>query len=231
MKTARSVGWLFLAIVSALTCHGAEPVPFWELPKSTVGLNSLTPAEVKLVAAPDTQRGMILLQTGEEVPVADFVPTRADLKVLVPEMDGGYAIVQNGLANGITPFGDRKYKLSKVPKAFEGLTLLQTKMGHKAIVDATYAITVSTPKPCLVFLALDDRVIDIYKQHGTPGWLSEYEPTGETIKTDEPVMAETDAAYQVFVRKSGGGRIVLGPPGMDIRFNSMYFAFFGEAKP
>jgi hypothetical protein len=240
MRTKRSISGLvavfsLASVALVVSAQGIEPQaaadgPFWERPVTTIDWRSLSGADVKLVAGPDMRRGMILLQTGDNVPVADFVPTRADLAGLVPEKDAGYAIIPKGLVIGATPFGDRKYKLSKLPKGCEELTLLQTKMGHKAVIDATYSITVLAAKPCLVFLALDQRVIDTYKQHGTPSWLLEYEPTGETMKSDEPVMTEADAAYLLFVRKSAGGRIVLGPPSMDIQFNSMYFAFFGEAK-
>jgi hypothetical protein len=233
MRTKAVVFGLVGFVLAMGVMHGAEPpvggdVPFWELPKTTLELQSLAPADVKLVAGPDMRQGMILLQTGDAAPVADFAPTRDDLKILVAEKDAGYAVVPKGLVIGTTPFGDRKYKLSKIPKAFDGLTLLQTKMGHKAVVDATYSITVSAAKPCLAFLALDQRVIDTYMQHGTPGWLKEFVPTGETMKTDEPVMAEANAAYQIYVRPCAAGRIVLGPPSMDVQFNSMYFAFFGE---
>jgi hypothetical protein len=222
-------------LIAAASLESAEPdagknASFWELPQSTIDIRALIPADVKFIAGPDTQRGLILLQTGAEAPVPDFVPVRADLRPFVPEQDSGYQVIAEGLNIGAMPFGDRKYKVAKLPPEFGGLTLLQTKMGHKAVADATYSVTVAAAKSCLVFLALDERVIETYKQHGTPGWLNEYAPTGHKIRTDEPVMAETDAGFDVFVRKSAGGRIVFGPPSMDIRVNAMYFAFFGETK-
>jgi hypothetical protein len=233
MSPIRWFGGLLCVAVLSSHARADEPeknLPIWELPSANFELKSLTPADVKLVNGPDTQRGFILLQTGAEAPVADFVPGRPDLLALVPEKDAGYALIPKGLRIGATPFGDRKYKVAKLPAALDGLTLLQTKMGHKGVADATYAITLSTAKPCLVFLALDERVIDTYKQHGTPSWLLEYAPTGEKLKTDDPVMAEADAAFAVYVRRCAGGRIVLGPPAMDVQFNAMYFAFFGEPK-
>ena len=138
-------------------------------------------------------------------------------------------MIPKGLNVGAVVFGDRKYKIEKLPPAFVGLTLLQTKMGHKGIADANYAVVVSAAKPCLVFLAIDQRVVATYTQHGTPGWLLEYAPTGEHIKTDDLIMSQANVEYDVFVRQSAGGRIVLGPPAMDISLNSMYFAFFGQA--
>jgi hypothetical protein len=210
---------------------GEKDAPFWLLPKANIDLRSLAPAEVKFLSGPDLRRGLIVLQTGEGAPPPiDFVPTIDELKPFVPAKDSGYQIVAKGLNVGGMPFGDRKYKIEKLPPAFAGLTLLQTKMGHKGIVDANYGITVTSAKPCLVFVALDQRVIDVYAQHGTPTWLQEYVPTGEQIKTDDPIMAQTGAEFLVFVRNSAGGRIVLGPPAMDISLNAMYFAFFGEPK-
>jgi len=215
--------------------RGAEPgpeknVPFWQLPKANLDLRSLSPADVSLMTGPDTQRGLNLLQGGDVAPVADFVPGDPELQPFVPAQDSGYKVVQKGLNIGAVPYGDRGYKIEKLPPVFAGLTLLQTKVGHKAVADVTYSIIVSASKPCLVFVALDQRVFPIYANNGAPGWLNEYAPTGEKIKTDDPFMARAGAEFEVFVRKSAGGRIVLGSPSMDTSSNSMYFVFFGEPK-
>jgi hypothetical protein len=235
MSTLRWASCLIYVALVSITARAAEPgaekdVPFWQLPKANVDLRSLSPADVTLIAGPDMRRGFILLQTGADAPPADFVPGNAELKAFLPEKDSGYKVIAKGLNVGAVTFGDRNYKIEKLPPAFAGLTLLQTKAGNKAVVDATYAVIVSAAKPCLVFVALDQRVLDTYTQHGTPSWLQEYTPTEEKIKTDDPIMAQTGAEFLVFVRKSAGGRIVLGPPAMDISLNSMYFAFFGEPK-
>jgi len=236
MRTMWWVGCVVCVALVHLPSAADEPAavkdaPFWELPKANINLQSLAPAEVKFLSGPDLQRGLIVLQTGEGTPPPiDFVPSNEEIKPFLPAKDSGYKIVPSGLKVGAVTFGDRNYKIEKLPPAFSGLTLLQTKAGHKGIADANYAITVTAAKPCLVFLALDQRVIDTYTQHGIPGWLQEYAPTGEQIKTDDPIMAQIDAQFLVFVRKSAGGRIVFGPPAMDIATNSMYFAFFGEPK-
>jgi len=206
-----------------------KEIPFWQLPIADLDLRSLSPAPVVLVAAPDMRRGLVLLQTGPDIPPLNFVPSNPELLPFVPPQDSGYQVVPRGLKVDAVPFGDRSYKIDKLPPAFAGLTLLQTKMGHKAVVDGRYSIVVSSAKPCLVFVVIDERALETYKEHGVPAWLQEYSPTGHKIKSDEPVMAQAGAEYLVFVRKSPGGRIVFGPPGMDIQFNSMYFAFFGEA--
>jgi len=232
MLAQRSVSYFICFLLACITARGQEAgqkdTPFWQLPTASVNLKSLSPANVKLVAVPNSQRGFILLQTGEAAPVADFVPATEELKPFLPAKDSGYKVIPKGLNVGAVTFGDRNYKIEKLPDAFKGLTLLQTKAGHKAIVDSTYSIVLSAEKPCLVFVALDQRVIETYTQHGTPAWLQEYAPTEERIKTDDPIMGQTDAEFLVFVRKSAGGRIVLGPPSMDISMNSMYFAFFGQ---
>jgi hypothetical protein len=233
------MGWITCVVCISLTATLAqadEPaaqkdVPFWELPNATVDLQALRPAEIKLVSGPDLQRGLIVLQTGDGAPPPiDFVPGNEELKPFLPEKDSGYKVIPGGLKVGAVMYGDRNYRFERLPPAFVGLTLLQTKAGHKGIADSNYAITLSAAKPCLVFVAIDQRVMETYTQNGTPSWLLEYAPTGEQIKTDDPLMKVNENEYKVFVRKSAGGRIVLGPPAMDISTNSMYFAFFGEAK-
>ena len=236
MRTMWWVGCVVCVALMRVSAAADEPaagkdVPFWELPKAEINLQLLAPADVKLVSGPDLQRGLIVLQTGDGAPPpVDFVPANEELKPFLPAQDSGYKVIPGGLKVGAVMYGDRNYKLERLPPGFAGLTLLQTKAGHKGIVDANYAITVMAAKPCLVFVAIDQRVMETYTQNGTPGWLQEYQPTGEQIKTDDPLMAMTEAEYRVFVRKSSGGRIVLGPPAMDIATNSMYFAFFGEEK-
>ena len=229
-------GVCFFAVLNfASWAAVAEPedkqdIPFWQLPSVELELRKLSPAPVVLVAAPDMRRGLVLLQTGDDIPPINFVPSNPELLPFLPPQDSGYQVVPKGLKIGAAPFGDRKYLLDKLPPEFAGLTLLQTKMGHKAVLDGRYAIVVSSAKPCLIFIAMDERALETYKQHGAPAWLQEYSPTGHKIKSDEPIMAQTGSEYLVFVRKSPGGRIVLGPPAMDIQFNSMYFAFFGDAQ-
>jgi hypothetical protein len=120
---------------------------------------------------------LILLQGGAVARVADFVPGNPELQPFVPVQDSGYKVIQKGLNVGAVPYGDRGYKIEKLPPAFAGLTLLQTKAGHKAVADATYSIITSASKPCLVFVALDQRLFPIYAQHGAPGWLNEYART------------------------------------------------------
>jgi hypothetical protein len=236
MRTIRWVGCVLFLIASLSIGHGEEPgavkaAPFWGRPKSTIDLQGLVPADVKLAGIPSGEQGFVVLQVGDFAPPVDFVFGNEDLKQFLPEKDSGYAIVPKGLVVGAKTYGDRNYKIEVLPKQFEGLTLLRTKGGHKGIADITYSIVVDSPKPCFVFVAIDQRVMETYLNHGIPGWLNEYEPTGEVIKTDDPLMAQTGVGFAVCVRKSAGGHIVLGPPSMDTSRNSMYFAFFGEAKP
>lgn len=241
MQMRRWVGGVMLFAVACIAARAEQPGaagnakekerPFWQLPRTTLDLKALTPAAIKFVAGPEIHRGLAVLQTSEEAPPVDFVPSaNPDLQPFLPQEDAGYQVVANALKVGAAPFGDRGYRIEKLPPAFARLTLLRTKMGHKAIVDGRYAIVVSAAKPCLVFVALDQRVLDTYGQHGTPAWLQEFVPTGEKIKTDDPIMAQTDAEFHVFVRQAAPGRIVFGPPAMDIQYNAMYFAFFGEGK-
>src|SRR5438105_2651220 len=160
----RAIGLVPCAICVALVSLSAradEPaagkeVPFWDLPKANIDLRSLAPAEIKFVSGPDLQRGLIVLQVGEGAPPpVDFVPGNEELKPFLPAQDSGYKIVPGGMKVGNVMYGDRNYKFERLPQGFSGLTLLQTKAGHKGIVDANYAITVTAAKPCLVFVAID----------------------------------------------------------------------------
>ena len=111
-----------------------------------------------------------------------------------------------------------------------GLPLLQTKMQHKAVLDGRFAVLLSAAKPCWVFVAVDERAFEIYKEHGVPAWLQEFTPTGHRLATDTGHGRE-NAGYQVFVKKASAGRIALGPPcNWVASANTMYFAFFAEAK-
>lgn len=64
---------------------------------------------------------------------------------------------------------------------------------------------------------------------GVPGWLQEFAPTGQKLRTDDPLMADAKVGYLVFAKKVVAGRIALGPPCMDVDSNAMYFAFFAAA--
>jgi hypothetical protein len=64
-----------------------------------------------------------------------------------------------------------------MPEKPQGLTLLQTKNGHKSIVDGRYAIVVRSSEPCYCFVALDERSVRTYEKSGVPSWLEEYSLT------------------------------------------------------
>jgi hypothetical protein len=206
----------------------AAATPFWLVPKVELELRALAPAAVQLVTTPDRSRAFALLQVGDYDP-RNFAKDIAG-NPSVANVDAGYRVVPGGLKVGALPYGDRTYKIEKLPEALAGLTLLQTRMGDKPVLDGRYALLLATAKPCSVFVAVDERALQIYKQHGVPSWLQEFAPTGHQLTTDDPVMAMTNAGYQVFVKKVPAGRIVLGPPCMDVNTNAMYFAFFADAK-
>jgi len=218
---------IFMTNIVDVLAQG-EYTPFWLTPKVDLDLNSLSPAAVKLVKGPESFRKFALLQTGENAPSSNYVP--GGLESFVPSEDTGYHVVDSGLKEGAQPYGDRKYKFKKLDAPFTGLTLLQTKMGHKAILDGRYSIVLSAAKPCYVLVAIDERALDTYKKHGTPAWLEEFMPTGHKLATDEPIMNQMGASYLVFVKQVAAGRIVLGPPCLDVDINSMYFAFFAQAQ-
>jgi hypothetical protein len=230
----RSTCFIFLALLPWTAILADEPQAetpgpaFWLAPRVDLDLGSLSPAAVKLVAAPDTSRELALLPTRDAC--QDYFPPNRMLEPFIPKVDTGYRVVVGGLEEGALAYGDRKYKIHNLDASFAGFTLLQTKNGHKAILDGRYSIVLSAAKPCYVFVAVDERALRTYKTHGTPSWLQEYAPTGHKCATNDPIMGRTAAGYLIFVRQAPAGRIALGPPSMDVDLNSMYFAFFAEKK-
>jgi WD40 repeat protein/serine/threonine protein kinase len=195
--------------------------PFWLLPRTALDLGSLAPAPVGLIAGPDETHPLALLQTGNRVPEADYFPADASL---APQ-NSGYRVVPGGLKRGAQPFGDRPFKIDDLPAAFSGLTLLQTKMGHKAVLDGRFSIILSALQPCYVFVALSEKSLATYEQQGAPSWLHEFTPTGHRIGAGQ------NSEYLVFVKQAPAGRIVFGPPCMDGESGDAgYFAFFSGAK-
>ena len=208
----------------------AEQVPFWEAPTSQLDLSRLIPATVELIESPDVSRPMAtFLVNGRSTPT-NFVPTSQEIRPYIPEETQPWAVLEKGLRVGAVPYGDRKYTVVELPEEFEGLTLLRTGMGQKAIVDARYFGRLKLPELTYVFLAIDERIIEIYKEQCRPLWLDGFAPTGQTLRTDEPVMKRQDKVYLVFVKEVPAGTFTLGPACTHPGDSSMYFAFFG-ARP
>jgi hypothetical protein len=183
--------------------------PFWLAPKAALDLRALVPADVKLVAPPDRSRELAVLQIGNYDP-RDSVS--GDL----------YRVVAGGLKVGGLPFSDRRYSIEQLPDELSGLTLLQTKLQDRVVLDVRFGIVLETAKACWVFVAVEENSLETYKQHGVPSWLQEYAPTGHQLVTG-------NGNFRVFFKMASAGRIVLGPPCVELR-NYMYFAFFAEAK-
>jgi hypothetical protein len=138
-------------------------------------------------------------------------------------------VVHGGLKPKEEYYVNRTYKLVGVPDQLQGLTLLQTRCGNKAIVDGRYAIVVTSPEPCYCFVAISEQSVRGYEQTGMPGWLEEFSLTKHRITTDDPRMNyKKESGYAVLVREAPAGRIALGPA-CNYPY-SMYFAFFGRSK-
>jgi hypothetical protein len=199
--------------------------PFWLAPRTDLDLRSLSPAAVDLVAGPDQARKFATLKIGDREGSADVSISPE----FTAKVDTGYRIIPGGLKVGAPPFGDRTFKIDRLPAAISGLTLLQTKEGHKMIVDETYSVTLKAAEPCYVFVAIDEVGLKTYEEDGAPSWLEEFRPTGHRLVTDNPWQASANCGYLVFVKKAPAGRFVLGPPGMR-EYGGGYFAFFSTSK-
>ncbi len=205
---------------------GKAESPFWLAAKISP---DLAPVPVKLVSAPDSAKAAFaLIQVGPVDPRTFIGANRPAIAPFVPAADTGYEVVPGGLKVGARVYGDRTYAIKTLPDALAGLPLLRTRNQDKAIVDGRFAIVVTTPRPCYVLVAIDEQALTLYKQSGAPGWLQEFAPTQYTVQTDN--FNGVPETFPVFARKAAAGRIALGPPCSDVELNSMYFAFFSEAK-
>ncbi len=205
-----------------------EKSPFWEA--EPLKFEKLKKIDVRLVETPNEAIDFAVIQIGESNPanyLDDGKPSNVSAfleKATIP-----YAIGDEPLKVGSKVYRDRKYVIQEIPEILRGLTHLQTRAAHKAIVDSRYSIVLSTEKPTWVFLAIDERAFSNYSSLGTPGWFKEYSPTELKIVTDDPIMAGY-SAYKVFAKKVAPGKFVLGAPALEVRRHSMYFAFFAEAE-
>ena len=144
-----------------------------------------------------------------------------------------YQIVPGGLKRKAMPYTDRKYEILQLPEILEGLTLVQTRNGHKGVTDPRFSIVLTVEKPAYLFLAIDERMVRIWQRDGAPDWLKDFSPTGYRIVTDDPTMHEL-RPYQVVTKKVGAGEVRLGPPWNQFQrvpAYSMYFVFLGNGKP
>lgn len=206
-----------------------EKSPFWV--GEPLKFGRLKKVDVRLLEKPIEEIDFAVIQVGDRDPT-NFLdngpPTR--LTPFIEKAEITYALADEPLKVGAKVYRDRKYVVKEIPEAIQGLSYLQTRAAHKAIVDSRYAILLSTEKPTWVFLVIDERAFSTYKELGAPGWLKEYSPTEFKIATDDPIMTEGASGYRVFAKKVTAGKFALGAPALEVQFNSMYFAFFAEAE-
>jgi hypothetical protein len=129
----RSIHLLAVALSAVLvsSARGADPpagkadTPFWLAPQVKL---DFAPTAVTLASAPEDTQSFALLQVGDLDPRVFVVSNPKSLPFQTRD-DAGYGVVAGGLKVGAFPYGDRKYKVQKLPEALSGLTLLRTKMG------------------------------------------------------------------------------------------------------
>src|SRR5260221_3502682 len=138
MRTTYLALCLLAATPSWAAAQQVAATQFWLAPKVDLDLRLLAPADVKLVAGPDQTRNFALLPPSGSAPSANYVPGNTTLAPFVVQNDSGYRIVPGGLKVGAPPYGDRTYKIDQLDASFSGLTLLQTKMWRKSILDGSF---------------------------------------------------------------------------------------------
>ena len=186
------------------------------------------PVSIKVISEPDRSIGYATVKIGDYVSPTDYKDiTYTETVVTGAKRD--YQVAAEGLKTDGLPYSDRTIRLKQIPGVLQGLPLLQSKMGHKGIVDARFSIRVAAEEECLVFLAVDERAVEFYRKAGLPGWMADYAPTDLRLLSDDAIMKLSGAGYRVFVKKFGAGEIEFGPACAHVQRTAMYFACFAKA--
>ena len=200
----------------------------WSPPRASIPNPAYSPAEIDLISLPrvDVALSTFVADDGT-VASRDYKPINPLLVPLIQNATLHYQVIEGGLKPGALPYSDRKFRLTKIPDALRGLTLLQTRNSDKGIVDSRFSIVLRNHKPMYLFVAFLDETLDTYERTGLPSWLEGFEATDYVIETDIPVPR---GGYKVFVKYFASGRTALGACASDPRFSGMYFAFAAKAE-
>jgi hypothetical protein len=106
---------------------------------------------------------------------------------------------------------DRDYQISKAPDCLNGAVQILTSNNDKTAVDDVF-LTFELRGAATVYVAFDKGIADL------PAWLSDWKSTGDQV------IDSRATAYQLYSKKTIGGRFSLGSNqgGMD---DNMYLAF------
>ena len=200
----------------------------WSPPKTSIPNPAYSPAEIDLISPPrvDVALSTFVADDGT-VASTDYKPINPLLVPLIQNATLHYHVIEGGLKPGALPYSDRKFRVTKIPDALRGLTLLQTRNSDKGIVDSRFSIVLRNHKPMYLFVAFLDETLDTYERTGLPSLLEGFEATDYVIETDIPVPR---GGYKVFVKYFASGRTALGACASDPRFSGMYFAFAAKAE-
>ena len=108
-------------------------------------------------------------------------------------------------------YTDRDYQISKAPECLNGAVQILTSNNDKTAVDDVF-LTFELRGAATVYVAIDKGIAN------PPAWLSDWKSTGDQI------IDSRSTAYQLYSKKTIGGRFSLGSNrgGMD---DNMYLAF------
>jgi hypothetical protein len=233
--TTRTFGllWVAAAVAGTWAAEGTESAEESASQRldwtAEIEALNLRPADVRIVREPNVERELATLKRGDKLAPTDYHPGPRYSSFV--KGDGATCeLVYGGLKPGTMYHTDRTYELVDIPAKLEGLTLLQTKMGHKSIVDGRYSIVVSFSQPGYCFVALDERCVRTYQESGMPSWLEEYSLTDYRIATSDANMRRGGKQYIVLAKHVAGDRVALGPSAGHPHNNAMYFAFFASAE-
>jgi len=196
------------------------PAP-WINEKPEIVFESLSRAAAKLGSGPEAHE------------FGNFGPGVAGLDPYLRSDGPTYHVVPGGLKQKAMPYSDRKYEILQLPATLDGLTLVQTRNGHKGVTDPRFSIVLTVEKPAYLFLAIDERMVRIWQRDGAPDWVKDFSPTGYRIVTDDPTMHEL-RPYRIVTKKVEAGEVRLGPPWNQFQrvpAYSMYFVFLGSGRP
>ena len=110
-----------------------------------------------------------------------------------------YPVIQQGLAPGIQQYVDRPFRITQVPKSLIGATLIKTANNDKGSRGDAF-LRFEVTQPAMVYVAHDNRS---FKK---PGWLADFEPTGENLWCDDI----STWGFALYRRAYPAGPVVLG---------------------
>lgn len=126
------------------------------------------------------------------------LPNLAAVAVSKIQPASGSTYRTSTLRSGTHAYTNREYRFTAVPQSLVGATTIQTANSDIDVGSTGDSfLTFQLEESATVYVGHDRRVAE------RPGWLSDFEPSGLTVKSD-------DASFELLGREFPAGKVVLG---------------------